>query len=94
MSIIDDLELSVRASNVLRKMGVETQEHLMALTRRAVLAQKNAGVRTWREVADIQQELREMQKQRRRQMSGGPAYPSCGLAEQRPWPGMSNATSR
>ena len=54
MSIIDALELSVRASNVLRKMGVETMDDFMALTRQTVMGQKNAGRRTWNEVSEIQ----------------------------------------
>lgn len=54
MSIIDDLELSVRASNVLKNMGVETMDDFMALTRQSVMRQKNAGRRTWQEVSEVQ----------------------------------------
>lgn len=58
MSTIDDLELSVRASNVLKKMGVETMDDFMALTRQSVMRQKNAGRRTWQEVSEIQTHFR------------------------------------
>lgn len=62
MSIIDDLEMSVRASNVLKKMGVETMDDFMALTRQTVMAQKNAGRRTWNEVLEMQTHFREAQR--------------------------------
>ena len=56
--IIDDLELSVRASNVLRRRGrVETLDDFMALTKSDILAQPNAGTRTWREIEQVQKWL-------------------------------------
>lgn len=56
MSILDELELSVRAHNVLKSMGtVETLDDFMALTRETVTAQKAAGARTWREICEIQE---------------------------------------
>jgi hypothetical protein len=51
---VDDLELSVRAGNVLRAAGIETIEQFMSLNRRAVMAMPKAGVRTWREIEDVQ----------------------------------------
>ena len=58
MSIVDDYEFSVRAGNVLRRLGVETVDSLLTLDRADVLAQKNAGVRTWKEIAEAQARLR------------------------------------
>ena len=96
MSIIDELELSVRASNVLRRMGgIETLEDFMALTRKQVTDQPHAGIRTWREVADVQAALRPESReaaQRRawaefqdavgvvnRMMVDNPAYRTCNV---------------
>lgn len=59
MSIIDDLELSVRASNVLRRRGrVETLDDFMALTKDDIMAQPKAGIRTWREIEQMHKFLR------------------------------------
>ena len=58
MSILNRIELSVRAGNVLRNMGtVNTLEDFMALDRATVMAQKHAGVRTWKEIQEVQQSL-------------------------------------
>jgi hypothetical protein len=58
-SIIDDLELSVRASNVLRRRGrVNTVDDFMALTREDIMAQPYAGARTWKEIERMQTYLR------------------------------------
>lgn len=52
---IDDLELSVRTSNCLgRDMSVE---RFLSLTKAEVMALKNAGIRTWREVEAVQKSL-------------------------------------
>ena len=57
-SIIHDLELTVRTTNVLNAMGtVQTYDDFMALTKEQVMAQRNAGIRTWREVKEVQQNL-------------------------------------
>ena len=70
MNILDQFEFSVRASNVLRHMGVKTIDDLLAIDRSAVLAQKNAGVRTWKEISEAQEYLRgptpEMVRENRR----------------------------
>jgi len=59
-SIIHDLELSVRTTNVLNAMDtVQTYDDFMALTKEQVMAQRNAGIRTWREVEEVQQNLRD-----------------------------------
>lgn len=90
MSIIDDLEFSVRAGNVLRKMNPEmTLDDFMALTKKEVIAQKNAGARTWREVAEMQAHFRQVARERRKAKSGGPAYPIPGGYAHEMWPGMS-----
>lgn len=56
--ILDELELSVRTANVLRKAGhVTTLADFMALDRKTVAALKGAGVRVWREIETVQQGL-------------------------------------
>lgn len=57
MSIVDELELSIRSSNVLRTMGVETMDDFMSLTKERFLAQRNAGARSWKEIVDLQRSL-------------------------------------
>lgn len=54
MGIVDDLELSVRTSNVLRGEGVRTLSAFMALSKDRVMAMKGAGVRTWNEIKSVQ----------------------------------------
>lgn len=64
MSIIEDLELSVRTSNVLRDMGtVHTLEDFLALEKDVVLMRRNAGRRTWQEIASMQNRLATERKQ-------------------------------
>ena len=59
-AVLDNLELSVRADRVLRMYGrIKTLDDFMALTKKQVMALKGAGARTWREIADIQQNLRD-----------------------------------
>lgn len=54
---VDDLELSVRTSNVLRMEGIATVAQFMALERSQVMSFKNAGRRTWMEISDVQRYL-------------------------------------
>lgn len=68
MTILKDLELSVRAHNVLLDYGkVHTLNDFLALTRAKVMSLPKAGVRTWNEIAHIQNALRadppEVQKE-------------------------------
>lgn len=56
-NFIKDLELSVRASNVLTSEGVSTREQFMALDRVSVMAMKGAGSRVWKEIAEVQASL-------------------------------------
>lgn len=86
---IDDLDLSVRAGNVLRKMGISDLEAFMALTKRQVMDQANAGARTWREVAAMRDHFRQLARKDRNARSGGPAYPIAGTYTHDTWPGMS-----
>lgn len=53
--LVEDLELSVRTGNVLRNAGIVTLDQLKALDASAVLALKNAGRKTWREIQELQQ---------------------------------------
>jgi hypothetical protein len=55
---IESLELSVRASNVLRRSGlVNTPEEFMALDRETFMLIPQAGVRTWKEIEQVQKYL-------------------------------------
>jgi hypothetical protein len=59
---IESLELSARASNVLRRSGfVNTPEEFMALDRETVMFMPKAGVRTWKEIEQVQKHFRETQ---------------------------------
>ncbi len=55
---IEDLEFSVRTGNCLRAAEVSTIAELLLLQRHTVLGWKNAGARTWREIADMQSYIR------------------------------------
>lgn len=58
-NIIDQLELSVRTTNVLKLMGdVHTLDDFMGLTMGRVCAVRNAGRRTWNEIREVQNNLR------------------------------------
>ncbi len=59
MSFVDDLEMSVRSGNVLRRAEIKTASQLLALTKEEVLQMPAAGIRTWREVSEIQEVLRK-----------------------------------
>lgn len=54
---VSDLELSVRASNVLRLAGVTTMQDFMRLTKQRVLSFANSGARTWKEIEQVQKSL-------------------------------------
>jgi len=56
---ISDLELSVRAVNALRNIGVTPVEQFMKLDRGTVLRTRSAGAKTWREIRDMQPSLRD-----------------------------------
>jgi hypothetical protein len=57
--IIHDLELSVRATNVLTAYGhVKTLDDFMALTEAQVMRMPRAGRVTWKEIKSIQASLR------------------------------------
>ena len=61
VDILQELELSVRATNVLRNYGhVHTLEDFMALDRKTVMLLPHAGVRTWREIERMQEHLRSL----------------------------------
>lgn len=55
--VLDQLEISVRTTNVLRNRGVTTIDDFMALTRPVVMKMEHAGAKTWREIADVQTSL-------------------------------------
>jgi DNA-directed RNA polymerase alpha subunit len=57
-SIIHDLELSVRTTNVLNAMGtVQTYDDFMALTKEQVLSLKGLGTKAWHEIREVQQNI-------------------------------------
>ena len=55
---VEELEFSVRTGNCIRGNGVTTIAELLSLERHTVLSWKNAGSRTWREIADMQSYLK------------------------------------
>lgn len=90
MSIINDLELSVRAGNILRRMNPDmTFAEFMALDQKTVMAVRHAGRRTWREIDEMQQHFRSIQRENRHVVIGGPAYPIPGSYTHETWPRMS-----
>lgn len=56
-----DLELSTRTANVLRDYDVITVERFKELTKKEVLAWKNAGIVTWREIRETQRNLHRIE---------------------------------
>lgn len=50
---LEDLELSVRASNVAKKLGVTDLDGLRKLTKEDVMAVKGAGIRVWQNIAEV-----------------------------------------
>ena len=87
---IDGLELSVRASNVLRAWGrVNSIDDFLALDRKTVMTLPNAGVRTWREIEKMQAYLRGLSRTAPVQEQGGPAYPIPKTDTHDTWPSMS-----
>lgn len=71
--IVDHLEFSVRAGNCLRANGIATVEDFLALTDKEVLGWRNAGRRTWIEIADMQAALRS-------DFTPRPLHPAAELA--------------
>ena len=64
-NIIDDIELSVRTANVLKLMGdIHTLDDFMGLTMGRVCAVRNAGPRTWDEIREVQNHLRNIEERR------------------------------
>lgn len=59
-AFINSLELSVRASNVLRRIEppIDSAEKFLALDRDFILLQPRAGKRTWAEIKQMQDYLR------------------------------------
>ena len=50
---LDNLEVSTRAYNVLKRLEVTDIDSLMALTKERVMSQPNVGSRTWNELAAV-----------------------------------------
>jgi hypothetical protein len=57
LPIYEQMELSVRTSNCMRRAGIETMDQFLRLDRDDVMGWKNAGIRTWNEIADLQSQL-------------------------------------
>ncbi|MBC2806600.1 hypothetical protein C3Y94_025960 [Rhizobium ruizarguesonis] len=74
---ISQLELSVRAGNLLRNNGVTTAEQFLDLTWPTMKKWKGAGLRTWHEILDHQHSVRRAikrdEQQRRRETLPGRA---------------------
>jgi hypothetical protein len=52
---LHNVELSVRAHNVLRNAGYTTLGDLLDVTKAQVLALPHAGVKTWRELSELRE---------------------------------------
>jgi hypothetical protein len=66
---IDTLELSVRATNLLKTNGYATREKFLEVTWPVMKKWKGAGIRTWHEILDLQHYVRrilEKEKQQKR----------------------------
>lgn len=55
---LDSLGLGVRATNLLRRLGIKTLEEFVALTKDRVLRAWSAGEKTWQEIYNKQQQLK------------------------------------
>lgn len=76
-NIINELELSVRTSNTLKRLGdVDTMEDFMALTEGRVRAVRGAGRRTWNEIRDVQTHFRQIEKRRAESARATPSVAS------------------
>ncbi|ESY35720.1 hypothetical protein NKK48_30260 [Mesorhizobium sp. C386A] len=51
---VDNLELSVRASNALRRYEINSIEKFLALTKPDIMGFKHAGAKTWHEIREVQ----------------------------------------
>ena len=89
--IIHDLELSIRATNVLTDYGrVKTLEDFLALDRATVMGLPKSGTKTWEEIKRVQLYLlREGKQDAPAPKWGGPAYPIQKTDTHDTWPGMS-----
>ncbi|TGT64043.1 MULTISPECIES: DNA-directed RNA polymerase subunit alpha C-terminal domain-containing protein [unclassified Mesorhizobium] len=78
-SPVDDLELSVRTGNVLRRYGITTIDRFLQLTKPEVMFFRHAGAKTWREIQEVQINLRR--NERRQSLPGRAAELLRGLNE-------------
>lgn len=62
MSVVRELELSVRAANLLVRMGVFTMQEFLALTEETFLAQPGAGRKLWKEIVEVQTNIKMVQQ--------------------------------
>lgn len=61
---VDTLELSVRATETLRHLNVDSITKLQMLTQKEVLSVPGVGRKTWNEIAELRYELTDkMQKE-------------------------------
>lgn len=59
---LSQLELSVRARNVLRNLDIGDLESFMELTQEEILAVRNAGRQTWHEIRELQDYFSQPQR--------------------------------
>ena len=63
-NIVNEIELSVRTSNVLKNMGdVHTMDDFLALTEGHVRAVRGAGRRVWQEIRSVQTDMRRQMRE-------------------------------
>lgn len=59
---INDLEMSVRTIGICRNAGWDTEAVFLKLRKSDVMEAKGAGIRTWREINEVQQHLKRVAK--------------------------------
>lgn len=85
-NIINQLELSVRTSNILKDMGdVHTLDDFLALTEGHVKRQRGAGRRVWQEIRSIQTDIRRDLQQAEERRAAQPVAEETDETVLRDW---------
>ena len=58
LDFVRSVECSTRTTSVLLRLGVTSKEDIVLLTKTQVMRLPNAGIRTWREIAALQDDFR------------------------------------
>tara|TARA_R110002072_G_scaffold63430_6_gene157856 strand:+ start:897 stop:1205 length:309 start_codon:yes stop_codon:yes gene_type:complete len=55
---VDDLEMSIRTGNAMRKAGITEIDQFVALDRKTVVGLPGSGPKCWKEVQELQESLK------------------------------------